>query len=61
MQHKALGIALFTFSELQIERVLRLFHLGSGCEAFHLVSQFLQLDVEMYLILCTGKLGTARA
>lgn len=52
---------LLTFSQLQVERVMRLLHLMAGYQAFHLVSQFLQLDVEMYLILCTRKLGAAGA
>lgn len=55
------GTVLFTFSKLQIEGVLRLHHLTAGRPAFQLVSQFLQLDIEMHLILSTWKLGTAGA
>lgn len=59
----SLGVSyqLFTFSQLQIEGVLGLQHFTAWCQTSHLVSQFLQLDVEMHLILCTGKLGTAGA
>lgn len=52
---------LLTFSQLQIEGVLCLQHFMRRCLAFYLISELLQLDVEMHLVLCAGKLGTAGA
>lgn len=46
---------------MQVERVLRLLHLNLGHQAFHLVPQLLQLDVEVNLVLRAGELGAARA
>lgn len=50
-----------TFSQLQVERVQCLLHVAAWHQAFHLVSQLLQLDVEMYFILCSRKLSASRA
>lgn len=52
---------LLTFSQLQVEQVPCLLHVVARHQAFHLVSQLLQLDVEMDFILCSRKLSAAGA
>lgn len=50
-----------TFRQLQVEGVPCLLHVVARPQAFHLVSQLLQLDVKMYFILCSRKLSASRA
>lgn len=50
----------FTFSLLQVKRIVGLQHLTAGYDTFHVVSQLFQLDVEVHFVLCAGELGTTR-
>lgn len=51
----------FTFGQLQVKRVERLLQVAAGRHAFQLVTQLLQLDVEVDLVLSAGELSTAGA
>lgn len=49
----------FTFGQLQVERVVRLLQVAARHHAFQPVTQLLQLDVEVDLVLSAGELSAA--